>query len=103
MARPFAVLLDQYVPYSVLAWLQGLRPTWSVTHAADVGLTVAPDSAVYGWAQEHGAAVVTFGEDFWVVVSTMVLRELERFGGREAGRARTGRPLSASAAGSLSS
>ena len=58
------MLLDQNVPYSVLAWLQGLRPTWSVTHAADVGLTVAPDSAVYGWAQEHGAAVVTFDEDF---------------------------------------
>ena len=57
------MLLDQNVPYTVLAWLQALRPTWSVTHAADVGLTVAPDRDVRGWAQERGAAVLTFDED----------------------------------------
>ena len=64
MAEPFAVLLDQNVPYSVLDWLANLRPGWRVVHAADVGLAVEPDSAVFAWAQDHGAAVVTFDEDF---------------------------------------
>jgi len=64
VAEPFVVLLDQNVPYTVLEWLRTLRPGWNVRHAADVGLAVAPDSAVYAWAQEHGAAVVTFDEDF---------------------------------------
>ncbi|HVB11012.1 MAG TPA: hypothetical protein VNM16_11695 [Bacillota bacterium] len=33
MAEPFVVLLDQNVPYTVLEWLQNLRPGWRVTHA----------------------------------------------------------------------
>lgn len=64
MDEPFVVLLDQNVPYTVLQWLHALRPGWNVIHAADVGLSVEPDSAVYSWAQAHGAAVFTFDEDF---------------------------------------
>lgn len=64
MAEPFTVLLDQNVPYSVLQWLGNLRPSWRVVHAADVGLAVEPDGSVFAWAQERGAAVVPFDEDF---------------------------------------
>lgn len=64
MTEPFAVLLDQNVPYSVLRWLTNLRPAWRVVHAADVGLATEPDSAVFTWAQDHHAAVATFDEDF---------------------------------------
>jgi predicted nuclease of predicted toxin-antitoxin system len=60
----FVLLLDQNVPYGVIEWLRNARPSWKVIHASEVGLDVAPDSVVYAWAQEYGAAVVTFDEDF---------------------------------------
>jgi len=58
------MLLDQNVPYIVREWLRNVWPAWRVVHAADVGLGVEPDRAVFASAQDHGAAVVTFDEDF---------------------------------------
>lgn len=48
----------------MLEWLRNVRPAWRVVHAADVGLAVEPDRTIFAWAQDHGAAVVTFNEDF---------------------------------------
>jgi predicted nuclease of predicted toxin-antitoxin system len=35
-----------------------------VRHVRDIGLSGASDAAIFHWAQENGAIVVTFDEDF---------------------------------------
>lgn len=62
--EPFAVLLDQNVPRAVAAWLRGLRPSWDVHHATEVGLTGRSDREVFDWAQARQAIIITFDEDF---------------------------------------
>ncbi len=64
MPEPFTVLLDQNVPRVVAAWLRGLRPSWEVHHAAEVGLAGKSDREVFDWAQAHQAIIITFDEDF---------------------------------------
>jgi predicted nuclease of predicted toxin-antitoxin system len=62
--EPFAVLLDQNVPREVASWLRGLRPSWDVRHAAEVGLAGKTDREVFEWAAAHQAEIITFDEDF---------------------------------------
>lgn len=64
MPEPFAVLLDQNMPRAVAAWLRGLRPSWDVHHATEVGLAGKSDREVFDWAQVHQAIIITFDEDF---------------------------------------
>jgi len=58
------VLLDQNIPLEITAWLQNLRPTWTIRHTAEVGLFGESDHQIYTWAQQHQALVFTFDEDF---------------------------------------
>jgi predicted nuclease of predicted toxin-antitoxin system len=60
----FAVLLDQNVPRAVATWLQEIRPSWAVHHAAVVGLAGKNDREVFEWAQSQRAVIITFDEDF---------------------------------------
>jgi predicted nuclease of predicted toxin-antitoxin system len=64
VADGLAVLLDQNVPRAVGAWPLQVRPSWTVFHASEVGLTQSKDPEVFAWAQAHQAIVVTFDEDF---------------------------------------
>lgn len=64
MPEPFAVLLDQNVPQAVATWLRGLRPSWDVHHATEVGLAGRSDREVFDWAQARQATIITFDEDF---------------------------------------
>jgi predicted nuclease of predicted toxin-antitoxin system len=62
--EPPRVLLDQNVPRALADWLRGMRPSWVVQHATDVGLAGKSDRAVFEWAQAHQAIIITFDEDF---------------------------------------
>lgn len=64
MSNPLTVLLDQNVPRPVTAWLQGLKSSWKVHHAIEVGLAGKDDHKVFEWAQIHQAVIITFDEDF---------------------------------------
>lgn len=64
MPEPFAVLFDQNVPQAVATWLRGLRSSWDVYHATEVGLAGRSDREVFDWAQARQAIIVTFDEDF---------------------------------------
>lgn len=64
MPKPFAILLDQNVPRAVAAWLRGLKPSWDMYHAAEVGLAGRNDREVFDWAQARRAIIITFDEDF---------------------------------------
>ena len=58
------LLLDENVPVPVTGWLQEQKPDWTVEHTSDVGLNGRPDIDVFRWAQDRGAIVVTFDDDF---------------------------------------
>jgi predicted nuclease of predicted toxin-antitoxin system len=58
------VLLDQNVPRAVASWLRSMRPAWMVHHTSDVGLSGHSDEAVFSWAVQHNALIITFDEDF---------------------------------------
>ena len=58
------VLLDQNVPLAVTDWLRAQRPEWTVEHVNELGLQGKPDEYLYRWAQEKGAIIITFDEDF---------------------------------------
>lgn len=64
MPERLTVLLDQNVPREIVPWLRGLRPSWHIYHATEVGLAEKPDPEVFAWAQAHEAIIVTFDEDF---------------------------------------
>jgi len=61
---PIHVVLDQNVPREVAPRLRALRPAWLVSHVAELGLSRALDSEIFAWAQDHGAIIITFDEDF---------------------------------------
>ena len=61
---PIRVLLDQNIPQECLHWLRGVRPAWIIDHVNTTGLAGQPDAAVFRWAQDHRALIVTFDEDF---------------------------------------
>ncbi len=63
--RPaLSVLLDQNVSDAIVDWLRAKRPEWRIVHAKNVGLAARPDREVFLWAQENGAIIITFDEDF---------------------------------------
>lgn len=64
MPDRLTILLDQNVPQAVVSWLKLLKPTWDVFHTGDVGLSGKADEAVFAWAQQQAAVIVTFDEDF---------------------------------------
>jgi predicted nuclease of predicted toxin-antitoxin system len=58
------ILLDENVPSAVGAWLKTVRAYWLVTDVDEAGLAGHSDESILVWAQENGAIVVTFDEDF---------------------------------------
>lgn len=58
------VLLDQNVPRAIASWLRSIRPAWVVHHTSDVGLSGQSDEAVFSWAVQHKALIISFDEDF---------------------------------------
>ena len=58
------ILLDQNVPYIVVAWLYDQQPSWTIQHVKDLGFEGQSDEFLYRWAQEKKAIVITFDEDF---------------------------------------
>lgn len=58
------ILFDQNVPRAAAAYLQGIRPCWTVRHVGEVGLWGASDSHILEWAQADESIVITFDEDF---------------------------------------
>ena len=64
MPDPLVVLLDQNVPHVVAIWLRKRRPQWVIHHTSEVVLSGKPDEAVFAWAQERQALIITFDEDF---------------------------------------
>jgi len=57
-------LIDQNVPFVVAEWLRTLRPAWTIQHVKDLGFEGKPDRFLYQWAQQNGAIVITYDEDF---------------------------------------
>lgn len=64
MPVPLRILLDQNVPREVAIWLRDARPSWTIEHTNDVGLSTKADVEIFAWAQAHGAIVITYDEDF---------------------------------------
>lgn len=64
MPNQFQLLLDQNIPVGVAIWVRASKPEWVVIHTSEVGLSGAPDDKVFAWAQQRGAAILTFDEDF---------------------------------------
>lgn len=64
MPEPLTVLLDQNVPRSIRDWLAEQRPGWTVRHTSDVDLDGAADRAIFEWAQDRDAVILTYDEDF---------------------------------------
>ena len=58
------ILLDQNVPLVVAGWLRNQRPRWKIQHVNELGFRGRSDEFLYRWAQEHGAIIVTYDEDF---------------------------------------
>ncbi|MBN1347681.1 MAG: DUF5615 family PIN-like protein [Phycisphaerae bacterium] len=58
------ILLDQNISREVVDWLSGVRPPWRILHVKDLGFAREPDEVLYVWAQQNGAVIVTFDEDF---------------------------------------
>ena len=58
------VLLDQNVPRAVASWLRSIRPAWVVHHTSDVGLSGQSDEAVFSWAVQNKALIISFDGDF---------------------------------------
>ena len=59
-----AVVLYQNIPPAISDYLRIQRPDWTISHVQDLGLSGATDQAIFEWAQQNGAIVVTFDEDF---------------------------------------
>jgi predicted nuclease of predicted toxin-antitoxin system len=57
-------LIDQNVPFAVTEWFRTLRPDWTIQHVKDLRFEGKPDSFLYKWAQQNGAIVITYDEDF---------------------------------------
>lgn len=58
------ILLDQNIPQECAAWLQRMRPAWTVSHVNLIGLAGRSDADVFRWAQARQAVIVTYDEDF---------------------------------------
>ena len=58
------IVLDQNIPVAAADWLRHQRPRWHIKHVNEIGMQGRPDEEIYNWAQEHGAIIVTYDEDF---------------------------------------
>lgn len=58
------ILLDQNVPQALSEWLQEKMPGWKIQHVNELGFQGKPDEFLYLWAQENGAIIDTYDEDF---------------------------------------
>ena len=58
------VLLDQNIPRAIATWLRSIRPTWAVHHTSDLELSGKSDEAVFSWAVQNKALIISFDEDF---------------------------------------
>jgi predicted nuclease of predicted toxin-antitoxin system len=59
-----SILLDQNKPAAVGDYLRNQKPRWTVRHVTTIGLSGASDAAIFEWAQQNSAIVLTFDEDF---------------------------------------
>ena len=64
MPKQVTALLDQNISIEIRSWLLSKKPEWKVLHTADVGLNGASDEAIYRWAQDNQALIISFDEDF---------------------------------------
>ena len=58
------ILLDQNIPQALSQWLGEKLPDWEIQHGNKLGFQGKPDEFLYLWAQENGAIIVTYDEDF---------------------------------------
>lgn len=58
------VLLDQNIPQAISDWLKGKLSGWEIRHVNELGFQGRTDEFLYLWAQENGAIIVTYDEDF---------------------------------------
>ena len=58
------ILLDQNIPQALSVWLEEKLPEWEIQHVNKLGFQGKPDEFLYLWAQENGAIIVTYDEDF---------------------------------------
>jgi predicted nuclease of predicted toxin-antitoxin system len=58
------ILLDQNVPQALSEWLREKLPGWEIQHVNELGFQGKTDEFLYLWAQENGAIIVTYDEDF---------------------------------------
>jgi predicted nuclease of predicted toxin-antitoxin system len=58
------VLLDENIADDLADWLAARKPEWTVFAAVRVGLAGRPDDEIFVWAQNHGAVIVSYDEDF---------------------------------------
>jgi len=58
------ILLDQNIPQALLEWLKEKLPGWEIRHVNELGFQGRTDEFLYLWAQDNGAIIVTYDEDF---------------------------------------
>ena len=58
------ILLDQNIPQTLSGWLMDKLPGWEIRHVNELGFQGKTDEFLYLWAQENGAIIVTYDEDF---------------------------------------
>ena len=58
------ILLDQNIPQALSDWLSEKLPGWEIRHVNGLGFQGRTDEFLYLWAQENGAIIVTYDEDF---------------------------------------
>lgn len=58
------ILLDQNVPQAVSGWLKEKLPDWKIYHTNELGFQGKTDEFLFLWAQENGAIIITYDEDF---------------------------------------
>jgi len=58
------ILLDQNIPQALSEWLKEKLPGWEIRHVNELGFQGRTDEFLYLWAQENGAIIVTYDEDF---------------------------------------
>ena len=58
------ILLDQNIPQALSGCLKDKLPGWEIQHVNELGFQGRPNEFLYLWAQENGAIIVTYDEDF---------------------------------------